>query len=100
VLDGLSRGALSLEAVATGLGMGGRTLQRRLGEDGTTYRDVVDGCRKELAMHYLAETSMSVADVAERLGFETQGALTKRFKRWTGVTPREHRRSAREEQSQ
>ncbi|MGD8863534.1 MAG: AraC family transcriptional regulator ligand-binding domain-containing protein [Myxococcales bacterium] len=93
VLNGLSRGALSLEAVAAALGMGGRTLQRRLGEEGKTYREVVDECRKELAMRYLAETSMSVAEVAERLGFETQGALTKRFKRWTGMTPRDHRRT-------
>lgn len=88
----LPGGPVTLEDVAAGLGMGPRTLQRRLSAEGASFRQVLDGCQRELAIEYMDEPELSVSEIASRLGFETQSAFTKKFKRWTGVTPREHRR--------
>jgi len=83
----LRRGDLSAEAVAAQLAMSDRTLRRRLREEGTSYQEVLDDVRAELARRYLASPERGIDEVALLLGFSDSSAFTKAFRRWTGRTP-------------
>jgi len=90
-LDG---GDTSIEAVAKGLAMSSRSLQRRLGDEGTRYNDLLAEIRSEFAKRYLARNTLSASEVAYLLGFTEPPAFFKAFKRWTGMTPREFQQAA------
>jgi len=90
----LPQGDPSAARVASALRMSQRTLCRRLEEEGTTYRELLDDLRRQLAMQYLARRDLSVSEVAFLLGFSQAAAFHRAFKRWTGRTPLEHRRQA------
>jgi AraC-like DNA-binding protein len=79
-----------LEAVARRLGMTGRSLQRRLRDEGTVFQAVREEVRRELADRYLGE-GMSFSEISFMLGFSEPSAFFRAFKRWTGVTPFERR---------
>ena len=68
-----------------------RTLSRKLGEEGTTYAEVVDGLRRSLALQYLREPGMSLSQIAWLLGYEGSTSFNHAFKRWTGRSPTETR---------
>jgi AraC-like DNA-binding protein len=91
VAEGLPSVATA-EVVARRLGRGRRTLNRQLGQEGVSFRSLVDELRHELALRYLAEPRMAVAEVGFLLGFSEASAFHRAFKRWTGITPAEHRR--------
>jgi AraC-like DNA-binding protein len=80
-----------LESVARRLGMGSRTLQRRLGERGTTYAHVLDQVRRDSAQRWVEQGTMSFGEIAFALGFSEPSAFHRAFKRWTGRTPRDYR---------
>ncbi len=80
-----------LDEVAGYLNLSVRSAQRKLSEYGTSYSQVLDAIRKELALTYLRQTSNSVLYVSERLGFSEQSAFQRAFKRWTNTTPRRYR---------
>jgi AraC-like DNA-binding protein len=69
-----------------------RTLRRRLSEEGSSYREIVDEVRADLARHHLAREKRDIDDVAFLLGFSDQSAFTKAFRRWTGRTPADYAR--------
>jgi AraC-like DNA-binding protein len=77
--------------VAQRLDMTLRTLQRRLAELGTCYRDVLNDTRHQLALSHLRSEQVSVGEIAFLLGFSEVSAFTRAFKRWTGYSPREWR---------
>ena len=87
----LAHSAPSLQAIARVVGTSERTLQRRLGEDGRSFRDVVDEVREKLARTYLNELGLSLGEVAYRLGYAEVSAFLRAFKRWTGLTPTQFR---------
>ncbi len=98
--SGMSRGGADLATLARRLGSSPRTLQRRLGEEGTSFQEVLDEVRSEAAERYLADSSLSCAEVGYLLGFSEPAAFHRAFKRWRRVTPREYRsRKARRESS-
>ncbi len=82
----------SLEAVARRLGQSRRSLQRRLGEAGTTFARLVAEVRRQRAEAFLSGRDVSVAEVSWLLGFSEQSAFTRAFRRWTGRSPTEDRR--------
>lgn len=90
----LSEGVPTLSFVATELGMGSRTLQRRLSDNGHSFQSVVDSARKDLAQRLLRQTEYSLAEVAFLTGFSEQSGFTRAFKRWAGQTPRSYRLAA------
>jgi AraC-like DNA-binding protein len=94
VANVLSEGVPTLSSIASELAMSGRTLQRRLSEDGHSFQSVVDMARKELAQRLLSETDYSLAEVAFLTGFAEQSGFTRAFKRWAGQTPRSYRLGA------
>jgi AraC-like DNA-binding protein len=79
-----------LEAVAKHLGITGRSLQRRLKEEGTAFQPLRDELRRDLADRYLGQ-GMSFAEISFLLGFSEPSAFFRAFKRWTGLTPFERR---------
>jgi AraC-like DNA-binding protein len=82
-----------IEEVSRYLNLSVRSTQRKLHEYGTSFSQVLDAIRKELALTYLRQTDNPVLYVSERLGFSEQSAFQRAFKRWTGTTPRHYRLS-------
>jgi AraC-like DNA-binding protein len=82
----------AIEKVAKSLGMSPRTLQRRLGELGTSYQKLLDDVRHRSARRLLANTDLGAAEVAFLLGFEELN--TRAFHSWEGTTPTRWRTSA------
>jgi AraC-like DNA-binding protein len=89
----LRGGDPSLESVAKGLGRSPRTLQRHLKEWDVTYGALLDQERDVTARCYLGDRSLCIAEVAFLTGFSEQSSFNHAFKRWTGRTPTEYRRS-------
>ena len=91
IIDMLPSGDVTDEKVARELGLSTRSLQRRLGESGTTFRTLLDEIRKDLAMNYLRDADIELSEIAFLLGFSEQSAFSRAFKRMTGRPPREVR---------
>jgi len=91
VANVLSEGVPTLSSIASEIGIGPRTLQRRLSDHGHSFQRVVDTARQELAQRLLRETEYSLAEVAFLTGFSEQSGFTRAFKRWSGKTPRSYR---------
>lgn len=85
----LSDGRMSIEAIAERIGVGPRTLQRRLRERDLSFRELVDDIRRECALLQLADPTVRSGDVAHALGFGSPSAFHHAFRRWTGHAPRE-----------
>jgi AraC-like DNA-binding protein len=86
----LSGGAPDIEWVAAQLHMSPRSLQRRLRDAGTSFQELLDSLRRDLALRYLAQ-GLAVAEVAFLIGFTEASNFHRAFKRWTGMTPAEAR---------
>ena len=72
------------------------TLRRRLDEEGESFRSIMDGLRRDLAISMLCDTRLSMPDIAVELGFAEASAFHRAFKKWTGIRPGEYRyRAAR-----
>jgi AraC-like DNA-binding protein len=67
--------------------MSERSVQRSLTEESTSYREIVDAVRKDLALSHLSQPGRSATDVAFLLGFSEPSAFTRAFRRWTGSSP-------------
>ncbi|KQU89012.1 AraC family transcriptional regulator [Variovorax sp. Root318D1] len=80
-----------LEQLAQELSVSGTTLQRRLQQEGLSYQRVKDDLRRDIAIDLLSSASLTVADVAERTGFQETSAFHRAFKKWTGVSPGAYR---------
>jgi AraC-like DNA-binding protein len=94
ILERVPNADATSASVAHALGLGERTLRRRLDELGTSYQALLDRVRFELARRYLCNTSMEVARIAISLGFSDPSAFARAFKRWAGMTPAEFRRTS------
>ena len=81
----------SLEKVAQELGLGERTLRRRLEEEATSFQEILDELRAEVARRHLRQQRISISEVAYILGYSEPSAFHRAFKRWTGETPAEFR---------
>ncbi len=93
LLEALPSGLASMDTVARKLTMSTRTLQRRIEAEGTTYQQILDGTRADLAMHYLENTALSIAEIAFLLGFAEPNSFYRAFRGWTGTTPDNLRRA-------
>jgi AraC-like DNA-binding protein len=81
--------------VSRELGVGGRTLQRRLASEGTSWVGILNQTRERLALHYFGSTDLSATEVGFLLGFTDPNSLYRAFHRWTGTTPEAWRTEAR-----
>lgn len=94
LVEMLPAGRVSQDSVADSLNMSSRTLQRRLETEGTTFTDLTDDTRSELARQYLAQPHYSVTQVAYLLGFSEPSNFARAFRRWTGHSPTQHQQTA------
>jgi AraC-like DNA-binding protein len=78
--------------VAEMLAMHPRTFQRRLREEGTTFEAIVDLVRREIALRNLADGSVSLVQIAEKLGYSETSVLTRSCHRWFARSPRQLRK--------
>lgn len=93
LVEMLPAGGLEAEDVARALNVSLRTLQRRLAQEGTSYSVLLDGARRELALHYIGENRMSIKETTYVLGFSEPANFTRAFRRWTGLSPTEFRQA-------
>jgi AraC-like DNA-binding protein len=82
----------SADRVARALHMSARTLQRRLEGEGTSFTEVLDGTREELARALLADPALSLGEIGYRIGFADLASFSRAFRRWTGMPPGQFRR--------
>ena len=82
------------EEVAARLNLSLRSLQRRLAEAGSSYRQVLNDTRHQLALAHLSSDDLSVGEIAFLLGFSEVSGFTRAFRRWTGLSPRAWRQHA------
>jgi len=90
--DALADRGAEMHRVARLLGLSVRTLQRRLASSGRSWSDVVEAFRRDEAVRLLAGPTPLV-EITARLGYREQTSFTRAFRRWTGQTPAQWRRS-------
>jgi AraC-like DNA-binding protein len=84
---------VSADDVARALHMSSRTLQRRLEAEATSFTEVLDTTREELARTLLVDPALPLAEIAYRIGFSDLASFSRAFKRWTGIPPGQFRRA-------
>lgn len=89
----LISGSADLDGAAAMLGLGPRTVQRRLGDHGLSYRDLVVRCRMRHACELLTEADAAIGKIARSLGYASTPQFIRAFKSRIGITPKEYRRS-------
>jgi AraC-like DNA-binding protein len=90
VLRRLTSGKPSAQDVARKLAISPRTLQRKLQEEGTTFQEVSDNARRDLAVQYV-QSGKHLHEITYLTGFANQSAFSRAYKAWTGRTPSEDR---------
>ena len=81
----------SMERVAGQIGTTVRTLNRKLNTEGTSFTQILDDVRFNLASEYLRTTELSIEDISELVGFSDGANFRHAFRRWTGSTPARYR---------
>lgn len=89
----LQSGEVSLGHIAVSLELSERQLQRKLKEEGLTYQGVLDETRKTLALKQIEDDIVDLSEITFLLGFSDQSAFQRAFKKWTGLTPGQYRKS-------
>ncbi|NBC05418.1 MAG: helix-turn-helix domain-containing protein [Bacteroidetes bacterium] len=95
IKDALPSGIPFAAEIGRHLGMSTRTLSRRLAENGTTYRQLVQDTQQEISTELLKNTSETISEIAFQTGFSEQSAFNRAFKRWTGQSPMEYRKNSK-----
>jgi len=80
-----------LEAIANRLHMTSRTLRRKLTQEGSGFQQLKDNVRRDQAIGFFEDTSLTMSEIGRRLGFTEPATFTRAFKKWTGVSPSDYR---------
>ncbi len=94
VVSLLRLGVADLPNAAAAAGMSERSFQRHLADVGLRFGRLVEEARFEVARALLADGALRVIDVSTELGYADSANFTRAFRRWTGVSPRQFRRTA------
>ena len=87
----LPEGYPALEEVADDLRVPVGAICRDLHHGGPTYKDLVEGVRRDLALSYVRQRQLPFSEIAMLLGYSELSAFSRAFRRWTGASPREYR---------
>ena len=87
IIEELPSGSPAEEKIARRVFVSGRTLQRRLAEEDTSFRQLVLEARRELAEKYISDKNMPLAEISYMLGFSDASSFSRAFKSWTGDPP-------------
>lgn len=77
--------------IARALYLSPRSMQRKLQQANTSYQEILDQLREELALQYLQQSHLPIGEIAFRLGFSKIGSFTRAFTRWTQISPQRYR---------
>ncbi|MFJ7850029.1 helix-turn-helix domain-containing protein [Peribacillus sp. NPDC097206] len=83
----LTGGRPDIQTIAKEMGMSDRTLQRRLTDEGRSFKHLLAEVRQEQARMYLTDISLDIKEVAFLMGYEDQNSFYRAFRQWEGVTP-------------
>lgn len=92
IKDALPSGIPSIDQIGQYIGMSSRTLNRRLAEDGMSFRALIRRSQETEAKRLLLSTSCTIGEIAFQTGFSEQSAFNRAFKRWTGYSPTSFRK--------
>lgn len=92
----LSSGKITDDIVANELNMSVRTLQRKLKNEGTTFRYLLDDTRKKITEEYIADPGLRLEEIAFLTGFSEYSSFSRAFKRWTNSSPKKVREALTE----
>ena len=87
IVEEMPNGRVTESLLAERLHMSQRTLQRRLREEGETFRSLLTQVRKNLARHYLREPGYNIIEIAFLLGFSDSSAFSRAHREWFGESP-------------
>jgi AraC-like DNA-binding protein len=91
LIEQLPSGHATQESIAKALNVSPRSLQRKLQDEGTTYKQLVDDTRRELAAQYVKQSRIPINEITYLLGFSEPSNFARAFKRWTGESPSHYR---------
>ena len=86
----LGRASIELDLVARELGLSARSLRRRLDEENTSYRDILQAERRLKAEKLLGTGRLRISELAAGLGYSDVAVFSRAFKSWTGFSPRDY----------
>lgn len=90
-----SRSLPDFEWIASELNTSPQTLRRRLKQENTSFQEIKDLLRRDMAIYYLSRPDLAINDIAFRVGFTEPSTFHRAFKKWTGVTPGAYREGER-----
>ena len=93
IVEHLPSGNATVEKTASDLFMSKRKLQRALQEEGTSFINLINDTRKDIAKQYVKDKEMDLTEIAFLLGFAEQSTFSRSFKRWTGKSPSLYRKT-------
>lgn len=82
-----------MDVISKELAVSKRNLQLKLQSEQTSFRQLTEKVRKDIACEYLCKDDVTICDVAFMLGYSEQSGFNHAFKRWMGMTPRTYRQS-------
>lgn len=83
----LGAGRPDIQSVASELAMSERSVQRKLTDEGVTFQGLLSETRHEIALEYLSDSSLDLAEVAYLVGYEDQNSFFRAFRQWEDQTP-------------
>jgi len=87
---------VTIQQLADALHISVRNLTRKFAEEGTAFQRVKDELRRDIGVHRLTHSNVSVAALALDLGFSNSAVFCRAFKQWTGSSPTDYRKGARD----
>lgn len=93
LLESIPSGETTSDSLAVRLHMSKRSLQRHLQDEGTSFQEVLDQTRSDLAEHYLKRGNATLEEVAYLLGYGSPASFFRAFQNWFGMTPTSYRKT-------
>ena len=91
IIHQLPDGIPKQETIADTLHVSLRSLQRKLKEEDTSFKNLLEETRRQLALQYLRDSRRSIGEITYLLGFSEPSNFTRAFRRWTGKSPVQYR---------
>jgi len=91
IIERLPDGLPRQELIAAALHLSLRSLQRRLREENTSFKELLNDTQQQLAMQYIGERHRSIGEITYLLGYSEPGSFSRAFRRWTGKSPLQYR---------
>lgn len=91
IIENLEEGRINLPSIADEMMMSASSLQKKLSEENTSYKEILESIRKKFAFHYLETTDLPIKTVASKLGFRSASNFSRAFKLWNQLSPQAYR---------